>query len=157
MTNRKWTSELRKIERQFDGLPPEPSPLARASRRINERLTLERKERRAAALGTFGRTALVIALAVAINFWPYPHACGSGLFFYLGAESLIVIGGVWTAVFTWQTRAALAHSLALVMALWGLVLIGLQVLPRIGYAKTDPLHPPAWPCAAGPPPAVGAR
>ncbi len=148
MANKTWTAELRKIERQFDGLPPEPSPLQRASRRINERLTLERKDRRLTALGTLGRTTLVILLAGAINFWPYQHACGAGLVSYLGAESLVVIGGLWTAVFTWQVRAALAHSIAMVMVLWGLVLVGLQVLPRVGYSKTDPLHQPTWSCAA---------
>ena len=149
--SKKWTAELRKIERQFDGLPPEPSPLQRASRRIIERQTLARKERRAAVLGTLGRTTLVILLAGAINFWPYQHSCSAGLFFYLGAESLIVIGGLWTVVWTWQTRAALAHGIALVMVLWGLVLVGLQVLPRVGYAKTDPLHQPTWSCAPVPP------
>jgi hypothetical protein len=151
MINKKWTAELRKIERQFDGLPPEPSPLERASRRIAERLTLEAKARRAAALGTLGRMALVILLAGAINFWPYQHACSAGLFFYLGAESLVVIGGLWTVVWTWQVRAAVAHGIALVMVIWGLVLVGFQVLPRVGYAKTDPLHPPTWWCAAVPP------
>ena len=143
-----WTAELRKIERQFDGLPPEPSPLERASRRLAERRTVERKERRAALIGTLGRMALVIVLAVAINFWPYQHACGAGLFSYLGAESLVVIGGLWTAVFTWQVRGALAHGIALLMVLWGLALVGLQVLPRVGYAKTDPAHQPTWQCAA---------
>jgi hypothetical protein len=151
MMTKSWTTELRKIEREFDGLPPEPSPLERASRRIAERQTMARKERRAAALGTLGRLALVILLAGAINFWPYPHACGAGLFSYLGAESLVVIGGLWAAVFTWQVRAALAHGIAMLMVLCGLVLAGLQVLPRVGYAKTDPAHQPVWQCAAVPP------
>jgi hypothetical protein len=147
MVDTKWTAELRKIERQFDGLPPEPSPTERTSRRIAERRTLEREERWAMVLGTVGRMALVLLLAGAINLWPYPHACGSGLFEYLGAESLIAVGGLWLAVWTWRARLGLAHGVALAMVLWGLVLVGLQVLPRVGYAKTDPRQPPSWWCS----------
>lgn len=146
MVDTKWTAELRKIERQFDGLPPEPSNKARISRRVAERLTLEREERWGMALGALSRIALVLLLAGAINFWPYPHACGVGLFEYLGAEALIVIGGLWTVVWTWRARLALAHGVALAMVLWGLVLVGMQVLPRVGYAKIDPRQPPAWGC-----------
>jgi hypothetical protein len=147
MVDTKWTAELRKIERQFDGLPPEPSNKERISRRVAERQTLEREERWGMAMATLSRIALVLLLAGAINFWPYPHPCGVGLFEYLGAEALVVIGGLWTVVWTWRARLALAHGVALTMVLWGLVLVGMQVLPRIGYAKIDPQQPPAWWCA----------
>ena len=100
-------------------------------------------------MGTLSRLGLVLLLAGAINFWPYPHACGAGLFEYLGAEALIVVGGLWTVVWTWRARLALAHGVALAMVLWGLVLVGMQVLPRVGYAKIDPRQPPAWGCPKG--------
>ena len=136
-----WTSELKRIERAFDGLPPlppVPSPAQLKARRASERRTLERtlerQERTAMLIGTGGRFLLVFALATAINFWPYGHACGAGLFTYLFAEVLIVVGGLWTVAWTWQHRMPRGHSVAMVMVLWGLALIAAQVLPRIGYA-----------------------
>ena len=136
-----WTSELRKIERAFDGLPPlppVPSPDQLKARRASERRTLERtlerQERTAMLVGTGGRFVLVFALATAINFWPYGHACGFGLFTYMFAEVLIVVGGLWTVAWTWQHRMPRGHAVAMVMVMWGIMLVAAQVLPRVGYA-----------------------
>jgi hypothetical protein len=137
-----WTREMKKIEREFDGLPPLPSPAVlrarRASQRANERRTLERTLERRERIETVGnyvaRIGLVGILAVAINFWPYSHACGVGLATYLGAATLIVVGGLWTAVWAWQGRMALVHGFAMTMVVWGLALVTAQVLPRTGYA-----------------------
>jgi hypothetical protein len=136
-----WTSELRKIERAFDGLPPVPpvpSPAQLKQRRASERRTLERtlerQERTAMIIGTGGRFLLVFALSAAINFWPYGHACGFGLFTYMFAEVLIVVGGLWTVAWTWQHRMPRGHGVAMAMVGWGLALIAAQVLPRMGYA-----------------------
>jgi hypothetical protein len=152
MSKTDWTATLRKIERQFDGLPTPPPQASSLSRRIAERRTMERKERFQTALGTFSRLSLVILLVGAINFWPYAHSCGVGLFTYVGAESLIIIGALWAVVWTWQVRAALTHGLSLALVLWGIVLVALQVLPRVGYAKT--VTPVAWTCTSptSPPP-----
>jgi hypothetical protein len=136
-----WTSELKKIERAFDGLPPlppVPSPAQLKARRASERRTLERtlerQERIAIWIGTGGRFGLVIALSAAINFWPYGHACGVGLMSFMFAEVLIVVGGLWTVAWTWQHRMVRAHGIAMAMVAWGLVLLTAQVLPRVGYA-----------------------
>ncbi|HSY83950.1 MAG TPA: hypothetical protein VK807_19465 [Gemmatimonadaceae bacterium] len=136
-----WTSELKRIERAFDGLPPlppVPSPAQLKARRASERRTLERtlerQERTAMIVGTGGRFVLVFALAMAINFWPYGHACGFGLFTYLFAELLIIIGGLWTVAWTWRHRMVRGHAVAMVMVLWGIALVAAQVLPRVGYA-----------------------
>ena len=136
-----WTSELKRIERAFDGLPPlppVPSPAQLKARRTSERRTLERtlerQERTAMLVGTAGRFVLVFALATAINFWPYGHACGFGLFTYMFAELLIIVGGLWTVAWTWQHRMVRGHAVAMVMVLWGIALVAAQVLPRVGYA-----------------------
>jgi hypothetical protein len=136
-----WTSELKKIERAFDGLPPVPavpSPAQLKQRRTSERRTLERtlerQERTAMVIGTAGRFVLVFALSAAINFWPYGHACGFGLFTYMFAEVLIVVGGLWTVAWTWQHRMPRGHGVAIAMVAWGCALIAAQVLPRMGYA-----------------------
>jgi len=136
-----WTSELKKIERAFDGLPPAPpvpSPAQLKQRRASERRTLERtlerQERTAMVIGTGGRFLLVFALSAAINFWPYGHACGFGLFTYMFAELLIIVGGLWTVAWTWRHRMPRGHAVAMVMVGWGIALIAAQVLPRVAYA-----------------------
>jgi hypothetical protein len=149
MSGINWTSELKKIERAFDGLPPAPpvpTPAQLKARRAGERRTLERtlerQERIAMGIGTYGRFLLVLSLSTAINFWPYAHACGFGLYVYMFAELLIVVGGLWTVVWTWQHRMPRGHAIAMALALWGGVLLTTQVLPRIGYAA-QPAH---WSC-----------
>jgi hypothetical protein len=141
MSGINWTSELKKIERAFDGLPPlppVPTPEQLRQRRSTERRTLERtlarQERIAKNIGTYGRFGLVTALATAINFWPYSHACGAGLITFMFAELLIVVGGVWTVMWTWEHRMVRAHAIALAMVGWGLALLAAQILPRVGYA-----------------------
>jgi hypothetical protein len=141
MSSVNWTSELKKIERAFDGLPPlpkVPSPDELKRRRASERRTLERtlerQERIAKGIGTGGRFGLVIALSAAINFWPYSHACGFGLIAYMFAETLIVVGGLWTVTWTWEHRMVRAHGIAMAMVIYGLALLTVQVLPRVGYA-----------------------
>lgn len=141
-----WNTELRKIEREFDGLPPEPSPAAVKAKRAAERQAEERRRERAAKLGVHARVALVAVLSAAIVFWPYRRDCGVGLFTYLGAEGMVVAGGLWLMVCTWRQRMAKTHGVALVTLLWGLMLIAYQVLPRVGYAKTDPAKPARWAC-----------
>lgn len=136
-----WTSELKKIERAFDGLPPAPpvpTPAQLKQRRSLERRTLERslerQERAAMLIGTGGRFLLVIALSAAINFWPYGHACGFGLDAYMFAEVLIIVGGLWTVAWTWRHQMARAHAAAMVMVGYGVALIVADILPRVGYA-----------------------
>lgn len=151
MSHIDWTTELRKVEREFSGLPPEPSPLIAKARREAERREQERKDARGAAFGTWIRLGLVLALAGGVYLWPYARACGVGLFTYIGAETLIAVGGVWLGVLTWRYRMSRAHLLALTIVLWGVALIAAQVLPRVGYSRVDPAHPPRWSCttAAG--------
>ena len=48
---------------------------------------------------------------------------------------------------TWRHRAAKAHTLSLLLVMWGLVLAGLDVLPRVGYAKATVEHPAKWSCS----------
>lgn len=145
-----WDVELRKIEREFDGLPPTPSAGELRARKAAERREKQRKEERIAALGAWGRLVLVAALAAALYWWPYLRACGPGLFAFLGAESMVVAGGLWVVAFTWRHRMARTHALGMLVVIAGLALILAQVLPRVGYARTDPAHPPQWWCTSGP-------
>ncbi len=150
MTEIDWASELRKIERQYDGLPPEPTAAELRARNAVERREQERLRESALRVGAWGRASLVIALASAINFWPYFRACGVGLFAYVGAEAMVVLAGLWLVVWTWHGRMVRTHVLAMIMVLWGVALLADQTLSRIGYAKIDPTNPPVWLCSAPP-------
>ena len=84
--------------------------------------------------GLWGRMALGMLLGVMITGWPYFRECGLPLFGYLAAVAAIVLAGGWIAVISWKLRSEAAHVLALLLVLWGFVLIMDVLLPRMGYA-----------------------
>ena len=94
----------------------------------------------------YARVVLAAALGIGMMFWPYDAKCGSGMVLYLGAVAAVVVSGTWSAVWSWRHRAARLHTLSLLLILWGLILGSVDVLPRIGYAKPDALHPATWAC-----------
>ncbi len=141
-----WSTQLKKIEREFEGLPPEPSPAFKKLQSEEQKRAQERAKQRAAMIGGGARLVLVGALGVALAFWPYENQCGSGLFGYLAVELVIILGGLWVAVSTWRARLPRMHILSLLIALTGLVLVAIEVLPRVGYAAVDPKHPLRFSC-----------
>lgn len=146
MVDNDWSVKLKKIEREFEGLPPEPSPAFKKMQSEEERRAQERTQQRAAMIGASARLILVFMLFVALAIWPYANECGSGLFGYLGTEAVIVAGGLWVAFTTWRARLAKMHALSLLIVLVGLILIAAEVLPRTGYASVDPKNPPQLWC-----------
>ena len=146
MTGIDWSAQLKKIERQFDGLPSEPSPAALGPRRENPRRSQQRPGERESIFGAVSRVVLVLSLSLAINAWPYGRACGGELLGYLAASATIVAGGLWATVGTWRGRSPRLHAVALLAVAWGVVLITAQVLPRVGYAAVDPRNGPTWRC-----------
>lgn len=141
-----WSVQLKKIEREFDGLPPEPSAAMKKLQSEEERRAQERVQQRAAMIGGGARLILVFALFAALIIWPYERECGVRFFEYLGVEAVIVVGGLWVAFTTWRYRLPKMHTLSLLIILTGLVLIAAELLPRIGYAAVDPKHPPHFSC-----------
>jgi cation transport ATPase len=137
-----WSTQLKKIERQFEGLPPEPSPAFKKLQSEEERRAKERAQQRSAMFGATARLVLVFALFAALFFWPYANACGTGLFSYVGVEAVIVAGGIWVAITTWRSRLPRLHAVSLLVILAGITLIAAEILPRTGYAAIDPRHPP---------------
>ncbi len=146
MTGIDWAAQLKKIERQFEGVPTPPTESELRAQRENERREQLRRRKREETFGAASRVVLVLSLGLAMNAWPYDRACGVGLFGYLAASTAIVAGGFWATVGTWRGRAPNLHALALLAVAWGMVLIGAQVLPRVGYAKLDPGARLAWRC-----------
>jgi hypothetical protein len=151
-----WASQLKKIEREFEGLPPEPSPALKKMQSEEDRRAKEKAQQRTAMFGAGARLILVFGLGVALFMWPYSRACGWGWMGYLGVEGAIVAGGLWVAATTWRGRLPKMHAFSLFVVLAGLVLIAAEVLPRIGYAAIDPKHPPQlWcPVTTSPKPAI---
>lgn len=124
-----WKAELKKIEREYDthgasGKPGRISANGLAATSLSpEELTN----------GAMLRIGLSLAVAVGIYFWPYARDCGSGLFWFLGAALVVIVGGLWSVQWTWRGRMARSHALSLAIVLWGLALGATQVLPRTGY------------------------
>jgi hypothetical protein len=141
-----WNRELRRIEREFDGLPPEPPSSVKRTRQALEQLEKEQREQRFATFGTLARLALVIALAVGLYWWPYPRECGSSLLSFLGAELALLIGSVWVTATTWRHRLARLHALSIVMVVASLALLALEIAPRNGWVTRADGRAASWAC-----------
>jgi len=97
------------------------------------------------------RVGLAIVLGAAITQWPHLSECGLPLFGLLAALLVVVLVGLWASLWAWKTRMGVAHLLGLLVFAWGLVLIAGQVLPRVGYARTQAV----WRCSVPEPAALG--
>lgn len=95
-----------------------------------------------AVLATWLRVGLGVALAAGMTQWPYFHACGTALFLYLGAAGMVSLSGAWGMVTSWRHLVGRAHTVSLVVLLWGGILAAAAILPRSGYAK----HAATWLC-----------
>jgi hypothetical protein len=124
-----WKAELKKIEREYDthGATGKPGRIS-ANGLASTSLTPEELTN-----GAMVRIGLSSAVAIGIYFWPYARDCGSGLFWFLGAALVVIVGGVWSARWTWRGRMPRAHTLSLFIVLWGLAVGAQQMLPRTGY------------------------
>lgn len=138
-----WKSKLREIEREYDGLPPEPSPSAQRVKKMAEQAAKDRVSRRWVLV----RVVLVLALSAGIVFWPYEAACGLGLSGYLAAIATVALGGIWIAVLSWHHRMPVTHAVSMLVLIWGLAILARETLPRIGYARPDAARA-AWRCPA---------
>ena len=146
MSERNWDKELSKIDKQLESVSDEALFPTRDAKTPTARAQTSAVQQGTRTWGAFLRLALAVLLGVAILFWPYSARCGPGLAAYLGAVTAVFAGGVWSAVWTWRHRTARAHTLSLLLILWGLVLAAMEVLPRVGYAKPDASHPAIWSC-----------
>jgi hypothetical protein len=94
------------------------------------------------AVGAWGRVLLALALGTMMAGWPYLHSCGLPLAGYLGAVGTVIVSGGWAAVASWRYRAALAHTVSLLILFYGIVLGAAELLPRTGYAAARA----SWQC-----------
>ena len=141
-----WALELKKIEREFDGLPPEPSPIEQRQKRQAERRERQRQDAVGASFGVYFRLTLVVSLGISLVCWPYDVTCGAMLYGYLATVVVLVVGGMWTALATFTYQMPWRHLMALLIVLWGMWLGAAEVLPRIGYASPSPTRTTTWSC-----------
>jgi hypothetical protein len=144
---RDWDKELAEIDKVMARAPAggAGAPVAPASR--GAAAVAASGAGRLATFTTWLRVLLGLLLAVGMTQWPYPNACGLNLAVYLGAISTVIAAGLWSSVSSWQRRLGLAHTLSLLVFLWGTILAARELLPRVGYAK----QARTWTCSvAGP-------
>ena len=144
-----WAVELKKIEREFDGLPPVPTQVELRTQRDAEKRAREREDAVSTSFGVYFRLTLVMCLGVSIACWPYDVTCGFMVFTYLAAVIMLIVGGIWTAVATFDQQMPWRHLAALGVIFWGLTLGAAQLLPRVGYATAAPGRSTTWQCSAG--------
>ena len=143
-----WNVELRKLVREYDGLPPERTPArVRAERALAAR-EKARESELAERIATWARVLLVALLASSLAFWPYGRACGWTLGGFVGACAMVAIGGLWAAARAWRARLALAHVLAVTLLTAGVALVTAETLPRFGYATLAWVNGSSWQCSA---------
>ena len=81
-------------------------------------------------LTTWIRVGLGLALGVGMLAWPYTHACGLKLVFYLIGAATVTVAGVWSALSSGRRRLGWAHLLSIVRSVWGVALAANQISPR---------------------------
>lgn len=141
---RDWDKELADIDKLIGAGPPAlPAPPTTGGRKGGTSAPALPTSRPAVvptpggAWRSWAKAGLGVLLAAAMTQWPYEHRCGLGAVLYLAAAGMVVLAGLWSAVSSWRRHSAGAHVLGIGVIIAGLVLIALEVAPRIGYAKVD--------------------
>ena len=144
---RDWDREMREVDRLLAKLPEADPTLGRgvptvpvsprpAVGGVGGHGTLETGAARGRAwITTWMRVGLGLALGIGMLVWPYSHACGLKLVFYLIGATAVTVAGVLSALTSWKRRLGIAHTLSIILIIWGLGLAGRQLLPRL-YGKT---------------------
>ena len=150
-----WDIELRKIVREYEGLPPEPAqpPKRRSSKtefrleRIQEIATKYEFYDRLSVIGVWARLVLLATLTVSLFWWPYGRGCGFPLFAFLVSYAMAIVGGASLAVRTWRDRTVwpFAASALVIMVAW--TVIAMHALPRLGYTPAG-VATAEWSCAS---------
>jgi hypothetical protein len=147
MADTDWDKEMKKIDRQLESISDDALIPTKGAKAPAEKAKVAEVQRTTSTFGVFARLSLAVILGLAMLFWPYSARCGPGLFAYIFASSMVGVAGVWSAVWTWRHRSGQAHVLSLLLVVWGLVLAGIEVLPRVGYSIPTAQHPVTWMCS----------
>src|SRR5450432_1789137 len=124
MAGTDWDKEMKKIDKQLESISDDALVSTSSKKSAPaEKARAGEVQRTTTSLGVFARLMLAVVLGLGMLFWP----C--------------------SAVWTWRHRSAQGHVLSLLLIVWGLVLAGLEILPRTGYATPTSQHPATWMCS----------
>lgn len=152
---RDWDKELAEIDKLIAGTPaPAPAPPVRATGGGQSAPGAPAPAARApmpggrrAAAATWLWFLLAVLLGVGLTwFWPYEKRCGNGLYAYLASIGAFGLASLWSAIWSWRTRAAAVHFLSIALLGWAAFLGTREVLPRTGYARQEL----TWRCHGSP-------
>lgn len=149
MSEINWSTELRKIEREYDGLPPARTRTQIRLQKVQEIIAKGRFDEQLAVVGLWARLFLVAALGTSLFWWPYGRECGFGLAAFLVSQSMVIAGGISVAAFTWRTRQIwpFGGSAFFIVVAW--TVIALNTVPRLGYPTVPASTASAgWACPA---------
>ncbi|MDH5644295.1 MAG: hypothetical protein OEY63_08845 [Gemmatimonadota bacterium] len=76
------------------------------------------------------------------ELWPWDNQCGWRLYGFLAALSVFVVITGWCILAAFKQRGPISHTVAIILAFYGIVMIAHEVLPRTGYAK----YGATWQC-----------
>jgi hypothetical protein len=148
---RDWDKEMAEIDKLIAKQPASP-PSGQGSVVRGGPVALPAPQRAASppvarggreALVTWVKVLLGVGVAAAVGLaWPYAHVCGVPLYGYLAAAGGVVLVALWGMAASWRSRMPLAHTLALLATLAGVVLAGKVLLDRTDYPK----QPATWSC-----------
>jgi hypothetical protein len=149
---RDWDKELAEIDKLMGAEAPAPGkvvgpPVARPSETASRpgqssapqvaRQQVVAPQRRVANLTVWLVALLGPIGAAGLAIWPYPKACGMGLGVYLVGVLAVWGASIWAMRTAWAAQRAAAMILAVLALLASLSLAALEVLPRVGYARTS--------------------
>jgi len=135
VNDREWDKVMKQVDKQLESTSDAQLFPEKAGAPPTQRAAVAADRASTRSWPAILRLVLSCALGIGVLFWPYTNRCGPGLGGYLAVVSVVVASGVWSAVWTWRHRTGRAHTLSMLLIIWGLVLASAEVLPRAGYAK----------------------
>jgi hypothetical protein len=146
VSDRDWGKELSKFDKVLEKTSDEALFPTKTAATPAARAEATAKQAATSTWGVMLRLLLSTALGVGMLFWPYA-LCGLGLAGYLAAAGAVMVGGVWSAVWSWRHRAGRAHVLSLGLVLWGMALAAVQVAQRVEYGRPGQvMEAGTWAC-----------
>jgi len=142
-----WNVELRKIEREFTGLPPERTRTQIRLQKIQEIAAKDRFLEQLSVIGIWARLVLVAVLAMSLFWWPYGRTCGFPLVAFLLSNVTVIVGGAALALPAWRDRMPWVFGGAAACIVLAWTVIALHALPRLGYSPAGGTSA-GWRCAA---------
>jgi hypothetical protein len=142
---RDWDKELAEIDKLMAPQGAEPRPSGRGDLVAKPAATPTGRDDTPRRLTAAARRPLAVWLitllgpvgAAGLAVWPYPKACGLPLGVYLVGLLAVWGASIWGMRTAWAAQRAAAMVIGVLTLIASLTLVALEVLPRVGYARTS--------------------